>query len=306
MADDQDKTGVYIIRCKKSGRVYVGSAAKSFRNRWKLHRSDLRNKKHHSSQLQNAWNKYGADNFEFKVAEYCLPEHCIAQEQVYIDYYLQRGKDFLMNVCYTAGNCRGVKPSETTNQKRREKMQKLFEKPEYREAHRIRSAENVKRVFEDPAHVERMSSKMKERHAQPGFTQKLTEASLRVQNTPEHKEKMKAIAKKMHSSPEYKAKMKAVRERDWSNPEFAENHSRKLKERHADPAYKLKHGEAMKQRWKSPEEVQRQRERLAAQKADPAFKEKQREAMRKLWADPVFRAKQAAKVEARRKLKNGN
>lgn len=306
MADDVKRCGVYIIRCKRSGRVYVGSAASTFANRWKGHRSDLRKNKHHSPKLQNAWNKYGEDNFEFKVAEYCLREHVLAQEQVYIDYYLQWGKRFLLNVCYVAGNCAGLKQTEATKQKRREGMLKHFENPEYRAAHKTRSAACVKKTYENPEHRERMAKMLSERHKDPAFKEKITKASLEARKTPESLARQRAAIEKLHASPEHKAKMQAIRERNWSNPEFAENHSRKLRERHADPAYKLKHGEAMKKRWKSTEEVQRQRERLAAQKADPVFKEKQREAMRKLWADPVFRAKQAAKAEARRKKKNDN
>lgn len=303
MADDVKRSGVYVIRCKTSGRVYVGSAASTFANRWKGHRSDLRKNQHHSQKLQNAWNKYGEDNFEFKVAEYCPREYVLAQEQVYIDYYLQRGKGFLFNVCYVAGNCAGVKQSEITKRKRREGMLKHFENPEYRAAHKTKSAASVKKTYENPEHRERMSKMLSERHKDPLFKEKITQASLKVRKTPESQARLRAALKELHASPEHKAKMKAVREKNWSNPEFAEAHSRKLRERHADPAYKLKHGEAMKKRWKSPEEVQRQRERLAAQKADPVFKEKQREAMRKLWADPEFRARQAAKAEARRKLK---
>jgi len=106
------KTGVYVIICVPTGKRYVGSAARSFKDRWDQHLHDLRAGRHHSDYLQKAWDKYGESNFEFKVAEYCLPEHAVAQEQVYLDYYRSYERDKGFNICVIAGSRKGSKISE--------------------------------------------------------------------------------------------------------------------------------------------------------------------------------------------------
>ena len=52
-----------------NGKKYVGSAV-NFKRRRRKHRKSLRKGTHHSPHLQNAWNKYGEDNFKFDVLEY--------------------------------------------------------------------------------------------------------------------------------------------------------------------------------------------------------------------------------------------
>jgi group I intron endonuclease len=59
---------IYCITNKIDGKKYIGSTI-DFRIRRVRHLSDLRCKKHHSSYLQNAFNKYGEDNFEFEILE---------------------------------------------------------------------------------------------------------------------------------------------------------------------------------------------------------------------------------------------
>jgi len=56
--------GIYFIVNKINGKKYIGST-KNFNGRFSKHRMDLRNNRHHSILLQNAWNKYGQDNFDF-------------------------------------------------------------------------------------------------------------------------------------------------------------------------------------------------------------------------------------------------
>ena len=102
-------TGVYTIWCTSTQDVYVGSAAGSFRRRWHIHLSDLRKGKHHNSRLQRLWNKYGEDTFEFRVAELCKPEFCIAQEQVYLDYYRSTRPGKVLNLHPIAGSSKGSK-----------------------------------------------------------------------------------------------------------------------------------------------------------------------------------------------------
>ncbi len=89
-------TGVYTISFDGGKKVYIGSASANsskiksgngFYNRWKKHIHMLRNNKHHSPALQNAFNKHGESKISFQVLEECEPNNCIAREQYYIDYF---------------------------------------------------------------------------------------------------------------------------------------------------------------------------------------------------------------------------
>mgnify|MGYP000886959842 CR=1 FL=1 len=62
--------GVYQIVNKLNGHKYIGSSINIW-TRWGRHLSDLRKNKHDNNYLQNAWNKYGEDNFEFGVLLFC-------------------------------------------------------------------------------------------------------------------------------------------------------------------------------------------------------------------------------------------
>ena len=107
------KHGVYSIRNKITGDRYIGSSAgRGFGNRRGTHWQSLKDHQHHSTYLQNSWNKYGEDNFAFEVILYCDAKHAINYEQKYIDYYKPK-----YNMSLTAGSCYGMKRSQITKDK---------------------------------------------------------------------------------------------------------------------------------------------------------------------------------------------
>jgi group I intron endonuclease len=82
--DIPTSAGVYQIRCKQNGKIYVGSAVNP-EGRWHSHRRDLRNGVHVNPHLQSAWNLYGETSFEFSVLEYVDETRLLATEQFWID-----------------------------------------------------------------------------------------------------------------------------------------------------------------------------------------------------------------------------
>lgn len=58
------KSGIYAIRNITTNQYYVGSSF-NIKKRWRDHRWHLNHNKHHNSYLQNAWNKYKPEAFEF-------------------------------------------------------------------------------------------------------------------------------------------------------------------------------------------------------------------------------------------------
>lgn len=77
-------SGIYQIRHMTSGKVYVGSSG-NIPVRWRLHKRELQKSAHHSSKLQRAWNKYGADAFVFEVLEECPIPSLRSREQHWMD-----------------------------------------------------------------------------------------------------------------------------------------------------------------------------------------------------------------------------
>jgi hypothetical protein len=84
-----DKPGVYIIINNVNNDCYVGSAKNLYRRLW-YHRNLLFRNNHLNKHLQSAINKYGINNFEFKIL-HILPIKDITilmkLEQSYIDSY---------------------------------------------------------------------------------------------------------------------------------------------------------------------------------------------------------------------------
>lgn len=77
---------IYIIRNKVNGNYYLGST-KDFIKRKSKHLKDLVKNKHHSIVLQRAFNKYGLDNFEIQIFQFCHPEEKITLENYYLKLY---------------------------------------------------------------------------------------------------------------------------------------------------------------------------------------------------------------------------
>lgn len=82
------KTGIYKIINTANSKYYIGSTQESFIKRWKHHVGSLRRGSHKNTHLQNAWNKYGEDNFIFTILETCEVENCLEREQIYLNKFL--------------------------------------------------------------------------------------------------------------------------------------------------------------------------------------------------------------------------
>lgn len=80
----QGRCGVYVIFNLVNGKRYVGSA-KDLYARLCTHLSLLKNQREHNKHLQNAWNKYGENAFDYGILEYCELKEQFNREQYYIN-----------------------------------------------------------------------------------------------------------------------------------------------------------------------------------------------------------------------------
>jgi group I intron endonuclease len=88
---------IYIIINLVNGKVYIGST-KDITIRFNRHKYQLNKGIHGNEHLQNAWNKYGEDSFEFKTLMVCSDSernHC---EQMFMDLYNSQNRDYGYNI----------------------------------------------------------------------------------------------------------------------------------------------------------------------------------------------------------------
>ena len=112
MAYAQDKgSGIYMIRNRLDGRVYVGQAA-NLGLRQMQHVRALRRGDHRNIRMQRAYERDGEAAFGFFVLERCAPEKLTEREQFWIDAH-----SYVYNICPAAGSSLGVKRSAETRAK---------------------------------------------------------------------------------------------------------------------------------------------------------------------------------------------
>lgn len=76
---------IYKILNKINGKFYIGSTNNAKR-RWNQHRTELNKNIHCNKHLQNAWNKYGENNFDFIILEKSMDEdNQFEMEQKYLN-----------------------------------------------------------------------------------------------------------------------------------------------------------------------------------------------------------------------------
>lgn len=204
MSDTNDTTrsGIYQIRNAANGKSYIGSAI-NIRKRWREHRKALLKQSHHSSTLQRAWDKYGADAFVFEILRFVTrKENLIRVEQHYLDRFRSADKKIGYNISPTAGSCLGVVRTPETKAKLSAANKGKKHSPESR----AKMSAARKGFALSPEHVAKLSAANKGKKASPETRAKLSEIhKLRLGN-PEERAKLSGIAKRQWQNPDYQAK----------------------------------------------------------------------------------------------------
>lgn len=81
---DLKVSGIYCIENKINNKTYIGSS-KNLYQRLLKHFALLRYDKHENAHLQSAWNKYGEENFEWFILEFCDTSILTEREQYCLD-----------------------------------------------------------------------------------------------------------------------------------------------------------------------------------------------------------------------------
>ena len=80
------QAGIYVLENLLNGNIYVGSS-KNLNRRKAQHLWALRSDYHHNLHLQSAFNKYGEENFVYRVLIICDVENLLFFEQLLLDKY---------------------------------------------------------------------------------------------------------------------------------------------------------------------------------------------------------------------------
>lgn len=199
--------GVYQIRNTETGKLYIGSSVNVARRLY-MHRRMLVAGTHHSIALQRAWDKHGAEAFDFSLLKEVPEGDLLAAEQACIDAAQSFG-DGGYNMCPVAGTRAGSKQPLTVAAKLSAERKGVPKSPEHRAKiaaamsgrrktveHRAKLAEASRRVMTDPERrehlariqtgrtmpreaVERMAAALRGRPAHPNTRAALIESNRR-------------------------------------------------------------------------------------------------------------------------------
>lgn len=227
---DMNKSGIYCIRNSINGKLYIGSAV-NFRLRWKGHRSLLNRNTHHGVFLQNAWNKYGSESFEFFIIEYVEDKNMlIEREQYWLDLFTVECE--IYNTCKVAGNTLGFKHTKETLLKISEASKKLVRTREHCEE--ISSSQKGKIITTEQR--EQISKTLTGRKSSEETKRKISESNKGKKHSTESKMKMSIATKGKVRSEETRRKISAIQKGRIATDIARENMSkfqtsRRLKER---------------------------------------------------------------------------
>ncbi|HET9285701.1 MAG TPA: hypothetical protein VFR24_27430 [Candidatus Angelobacter sp.] len=213
----------YVYRLDCEGRVYIGSAKRSW-IRINDHFRELRANKHPNKYLQHAFNKYGEQSFSSKVIACCKLEARWDTEQEWIDKLQACNRKFGFNVMHSAEQ---LLPSEAMS--------------EVLKAYWANRRETDWDHFNKRFHSENVAKR-------PQVRKQLSDAKLKAWAELEYKAQMVAAHKEYAAKPEIRAKLSSQVKSAWADPVYREKQMAERKRRFADPEFRAKLSLAAKNR----------------------------------------------------------
>lgn len=89
--------GIYEIINVINNKRYIGQST-NINTRFRSHKNKLRKNQHRNPYLQNAWNKYGEQNFNFHIIKICNDVELDEFEQKYIEIYNTCNREYGYNI----------------------------------------------------------------------------------------------------------------------------------------------------------------------------------------------------------------
>lgn len=183
-------SGVYVMWCSATDKVYVGST-KSFNRRRTHHYCYLGKGTHKSKSMQADWDRYGPAAFSFIILERVSTDRMIAREQVYLDDLHATDERFGYNTNPRADGPRGRPISMETRYKISQAHMGMGHTPETK----AKLSETSRKRRLTPEQRVRLSEALKGREFTEQHRARLAEASRGVVFSEERKAKIGAASR---------------------------------------------------------------------------------------------------------------
>jgi len=224
-------SGIYKITNTANGNFYIGSSSR-IGHRFRQHISALTHYKHRNPHLQNAWNKYGRDNFEFEVI--------LLVENINDLLKIEQEKIDELRPHYNIDNAvRGNSPPPA---RRRRSTYKMTKK------HRLVVSKTIKDLWKN--NKEYMLACLRD----PQRVETIRKSSIRMWRNPESRKK---IVDKLNSV-ENKKKLSK------KNKEWWKNNKEEFLERTSHPEVRKRKSDSAKRMWKREEYKEKRKASLIA------------------------------------------
>lgn len=331
ISDERLETfGIYKIRNLINDKCYIGQCYRPFIVRWLEHQGDLFKNKN-TRYLQNAFNKYGYENFIFEIIE-CVPQHIHFylinkseeseehllealtllndKEEYYINYYIkQYGKDSVYNL--RLGGLNSSHSDET-----KELMSKVAKIRCENEDERKRLANIAKIIHKEDGERkkiwkqhhddywqkqeshEKATQALLKRYEDPEEHIKTSKGLLKFwQNAPEEKHKELSISTKNSWTDERKAKHSIEVKSRYENEEYYNNFCDKLRLTTQSQEYKDMMSIIQNESYaKHPERKEKQSKSQKIAQNRPETKKKKSNISKGLWKNPEYVNKVVSKT----------
>lgn len=237
--DMPEASGIYCILNNVNNKCYIGQAVYLPCRAVLLYHE-------HNLPLQNAYKKYGMENFSVELVEVCdrsiLNEreiYWIKELHTYVGdsechgYNLTTGGDGVLGYKYTPEQIENNRAAQLKVSE--QKSKKLIEYYSYPE-HRQKTSESTKLGMQDPKLLEHLSESRK-----------------LFMNLPASKEFYSGMMSDLNRRDDVKIKQLESRQKIFDSPEFKDKHSETMRLALSDPAYKEKASEISKANWQDEE-----------------------------------------------------
>lgn len=228
------KSGIYMIKCKETGKVYIGHS-KNMKSRYQVHLSDMKNGRHGNLYMMNSFKKHGKEVFEFSIIEFVEPEKLIDREYFWIDFYKSTDCEKGFNIIYD------------------NKREKLKNEKCNNLSYKINMRNIVKKRWEDPEYAKKNIEAIRKTHEERksrGETISILTAESKKKSydschTPEFLQGLSERGKKQLEDPEQRRIALKTLEEGRKNPIRLEN----LRKAKQDPEYKKMISEKTRISW---------------------------------------------------------
>lgn len=243
-------SGIYRIIQKSSGKSYIGQTKMTFIKRYWHHNWKLNDNSHDNRHLQNAWNKYGEDDFNFEII-HILDKHVDMNELEigYIKQYNSYSKGFNLT---TGGE--GKKDCPTSDRAKRiigqkNRIHNLGKKASEETKTKMRASSPRRKLTQDQVeklrqsrigskHTEESKQKMSESHLGVGLINEYQAKTIKEKFI--NGSKIIDISNSMNIN--YPIVKSILQEKSWNHvfvegwDEFIDDYNKNIKKKTLDPS----------------------------------------------------------------------